>query len=131
MWLATKHGFYSIVCAHGPDGKPHPELMMIRARKHSHLVNLQRFHDDLGLIRKSEGTDYPYRIFAGRDVVLSMVARLAAEIYYDNFKGVVTITMPKDAAYKKFLHSVWGLGLRLTPARVCRASFFCYPDEVV
>jgi len=120
MWLATKYGFYSVVCAHGVHGEPSTTLMMIRARKHAHLAALKRFHPELGKIKKSVGTDYPYRIIARRDVVLLVVARLAADIEYKNFKNAAHDEAPGDGAYGRFLYEVWSRGLQLTPLRVRR-----------
>ena len=44
MWLFTKHGFYSAVCARqgeGGHGQPvNPDRIMVRARVHSHLEAL-------------------------------------------------------------------------------------------
>jgi len=121
MWLVTKYGFYSIVRAHGPDGPygaPHPELMMIRARKQAHLVKLKTFHKGLGDIRETDHTDYPYRIIADRDVVALVVSQLMADVDYMNFKNAAHKEQPEDKQYHNFLHSVWSLGLRLTcPSR--------------
>ena len=128
MWLMTRYGFYSIVCAHQPDGRPHRGLMMIRARKRAHLTNLKHFHRGLGPIITNRGTDYPYRIIARRAVVAPLVARLLADVDYSNFKGAAEENLPVDGAYRRFLHSVWGLGLRLTPARVRRGFAEFFPD---
>lgn len=125
MWLATKHGFFSIVRAHAPeeknkehifDYKPHPNLMMIRARKHSHLANLKEIYD-LPEILKSKGTDYLYRIMAPREDVMALIEILSGEIDYTNFKNEVKAKHPEDKAYLSFLMDVWSLGLSLTPER--------------
>ena len=116
MWLATRYGFYSIVCAH--DGtmpvtaykQPHQTLMMIRARKHGHLVVLRAQYPELGKIVKNTGTDYPYRIIAERDDVMAVVRGLVDEINYTNFKGVVQQELSKDTDYLSFLHRVWAVG---------------------
>jgi hypothetical protein len=105
----TRYGFFSVVCAHADraahTGEPHPSLMMIRARKHSHLEALRRFHDELGPVVQGTGTDYPYRIIADKEVVVRVVARLAVDVDYTNFK---------DTAYIDFLYRVWTAGLSLT-----------------
>ena len=44
MWLFTKHGFYSAVCARQGEGNRtepvDPDRVMVRARVSSHLENL-------------------------------------------------------------------------------------------
>ena len=120
MWLATRYGFYSVVCAHDDllQDRSHPSLMMIRARKHDHLAKLRELHPELPGIKESAGTDYPYRIIANRDMVMAVVRGLVDEIDYTNFKNAAHEELPEDGAYISFLHSVWGLGLRITPPRV-------------
>jgi len=64
MWLVTRHGFYSIVRAHTEAGEPHPELMLIRARKHAHLVNPKRLHSGLNKLlskKRRRGAQQTYR----------------------------------------------------------------------
>ena len=65
MWLFTKHGFYSAVCARQGDGRHNqpvdPDLIMVRARVHCHLEALKtRFPDLLAdcEIKEFAGTDY-------------------------------------------------------------------------
>ncbi len=53
MWIFTKHGFYSAVCARQGDGGHNepvdPDRIMIRGRIRGHLEALQaRFPDLLG-----------------------------------------------------------------------------------
>lgn len=64
MWLFTKHGFFSAVCArrgNGKHGQPvDPSRIMVRARVRGYLKALQtRFPDQLGSceILDSGGTD--------------------------------------------------------------------------
>jgi hypothetical protein len=70
MWIFTKYGFFSAVCARkgsGKHGQPvDPERIMVRARLRPHLKALKkRFSDFLGdcEIQESAGTDYTYRLF--------------------------------------------------------------------
>jgi hypothetical protein len=70
MWIFTKHGFFSAVCARkgsGKHGQPvDPDRIMVRARLRSHLKALKdRFPDLLGEIeiQESAGTDYAFRSF--------------------------------------------------------------------
>lgn len=117
MWLMTKHGFYSIVCAHDDKGQPHKNLMMIRARKKEHLERIMEYSGALGDIVETDNTDYPYRIIADRDVVVPLAGRLMDEVDYSNFKKAAAAPTgtPGDAAYQTFLHSVWASGLHMEP----------------
>ena len=67
MWIFTRHGFFSAVCARQGDGKHgqpvDPDRIMVRARVRGHLESLKkRFANPLGEceIQKSIGTDYAY-----------------------------------------------------------------------
>ena len=75
MWLFTKHGFYSAVCARqgdGSHGQPvDPDRIMVRARVRSQLEALkERFSDLLAdcEIKEFAGTDYAFRIFVDKSI---------------------------------------------------------------
>lgn len=115
MWVFTKYGFFSAVCArqgNGKYGQPvDPDRIMIRARLRSHLeALLKRFPD---LLSESEiqtfaGTDYAFRVFVAKPVWSKVLAALAEETDYDNFKAEVARHLGKDGmAYEKSLHDVW------------------------
>lgn len=112
MWLMTKHGFYSIVCAHDEMGAPHKKLMMIRARKKEHLERLKERFGLPGGVVENTGTDYSYRIIIERAVVVPLVARLMDEVDYSNFKNAAA-DAANDDRYDMFLHSVWASGLNM------------------
>ena len=70
MWIFTKYGFYSAVCAHQGDGRHgrpvDPDRIMVRARVRGHLDALkERLPDLLGdcEIKAFAGTDYAFRPF--------------------------------------------------------------------
>ena len=115
MWLMTKYGFFSVVCAWESemDQTPHADLLMIRARRKAHLTNLQnRFkvlHDYA--ITETQNTDYPYRIFAAKADMAGVFMSLLNEMDYCNFKTEVHNALPDDGDYQKFLMSVWSEGL--------------------
>ncbi|MDA3799756.1 MAG: hypothetical protein PF692_11825 [Kiritimatiellae bacterium] len=110
--MMTKYGFFSVVCAHDDDGKPHKSLMMIRSRKRSHLEKLKEFYE-LPEIIENTGTDYRYRIIADRDVTLAMMGKLAEDIDYSNFKNAAHKNCHDDWDYGDFLMSVWSEGLAM------------------
>jgi hypothetical protein len=117
MWIFTKHGFFSTVCARQGDGRHgqpvDPERMMVRARVRSHLEALhQRFADLLGNfeIQASAETDYAYRIFVPKAAWMQVLSALADEIDYDNFKSAVARYQgPASVHYEHALHEVWSV----------------------
>jgi hypothetical protein len=90
---------------------------MIRARIRTHLESLQsHFHDLLGEaeIQQFPGTDYAFRVFVAKAVWQNVLAGLAAEIDYDNFKSEVSRHQGVEgAAYEHSLHDVWSVMYRL------------------
>lgn len=121
MWLFTKHGFYSAVCARqgdGGHGQPvDPDRIMVRARICSHLEALkERFSDVLAdcEIKEFSGTDYAFRIFVDKSVWSQVLAGLNEEMDYDNFKSEVARHQESDGAdYEHSLHEVWSVMNRL------------------
>src|SRR5258708_30224061 len=70
LWIFTKHGFFSAVCARQGDGKNgqpvDPDRIMIRARIRGHLEALKERFPGLLVecdVQESAGTDYAYRLF--------------------------------------------------------------------
>jgi hypothetical protein len=117
MWIFTKHGFFSAVCARqggGKHGQPvDPDLIMVRARVRGHLEALKkRFLDLIGQceIQESAGTDYAFRIFVDKPVWSQVLARLNEEIDYGNFKSEVARHQGRAGdAYERSLHEVWSV----------------------
>jgi hypothetical protein len=96
MWIFTKHGFFSAVCArkgNGKHGQPvDRDRIMVRARVRGHLEALKkRFAGLLGQcdVQQSADTDYAYRLFVQEYVWAQVLAGLAEETDYDNFKSEV------------------------------------------
>jgi hypothetical protein len=121
MWIFTKHGFYSAVCARQGDGahaQPvDPDRVMVRVRLRQHLEALQqRFPELLSSydIQEFQGTDYAYRIFLPKKVWVEVLAGLGEETDYDNFKSAVGRHQGAEgAAYEHALHDVWSVMYRL------------------
>jgi hypothetical protein len=117
MWIFTKHGFFSAVCArkgNGMHGQPvDPDRIMVRARVREHLEALkERFSELLGQCESldSAGTDYAFRLFVQKSAWIQVVAELAEETDYDNFKSEVAHHQGKaGAAYEHSLHEVWSV----------------------
>ena len=117
MWLFTKHGFFSAVCARQGDGSHaqpvDPDRIMVRARVRSHLEALkERFADLLAdcEINEFAGTDYAYRVFMPKSVWSQVLVGLNEEMDYDNFKSKVARHQGSDGAdYEHSLHEVWSV----------------------
>ena len=121
MWVFTKYGFYSAVCARqGDGGHSQPvdsDRIMVRARLRGHLEALrERFSSLLANseIMEFPGTDYAYRIFVPKVAWTQIMAELSSELDYDNFKSEVARHQGNDGrAYEHSLHEVWSVMNRL------------------
>lgn len=121
MWLFTKYGFYSSVCARqgeGGHGQPvDPNRIMVRCRLKEHLNALkERFPELLGdcEVKEFSGTDYAFRIFVEKPVWSKMLVGLNEEMDYDNFKSKVARHQGSTGAdYEHSLHEVWSVMNRL------------------
>lgn len=122
MWLFTKHGFYSAVCARQGDGSQgdgshsqsvDPDRIMVRSRVRSHLDELKRRFSDVLAdceIKEFAGTDYAFRIFVQKSVWSQVLVGLNEEMNYDNFKSEVARHQGSGgAAYEHSLHDVWSV----------------------
>jgi len=79
MWLATQHGFYSIV--QKPAGQFH-----VRTRCKQDLENLIALAALDAPIHHTKVGDYAWRIVVGQPGVSKIMAALATSIDYPNFK---------------------------------------------
>ena len=121
MWIFTKHGFFSAVCARQADGKHGQPVdlgrIMVRARVRDHLEALRKhFPELLGdcEIQESAGTDYAFRLFVQKSAWIRVVAGLAEETDYDNFKSEAARHQGRGGvAYEHALHDVWSVMNRL------------------
>ena len=121
MWVMTRYGFFSAVCARKGTGlKSEPvdtDRVMIRARLRGHLENLKEgFPNHLGTceIRQTAGSDYKYRIVIDKTVWVEVLSELATETDYDNFKSAVSKHLGRQGeGYVHALHDVWSVMFRL------------------
>jgi len=79
MWLATQHGFYSIV--QKPAGQFH-----VRTRCKQDLENLIALTAIEANLHHTTDGDYAWRILVGQAEVSAIMAALATSIDYSNFK---------------------------------------------
>ena len=117
MWIFTKYGFYSVVCARKGDGRRGQPIdrdrIMVRARIRSHLEAIKRrFPDRLAKceIKTFASTDYAFRIFDDKSAWSQVLVGLSEEMDYDNFKSEVASFQGADGrAYERALHDVWSV----------------------
>lgn len=117
MWIFTKHGFFSAVCARQGDGKHGQPVdldrIMVRARIRDHLVALKKRFPDLIAeceIQEFVGTDYAFRIFVDKPAWSQVLVGLNDDTDYDNFKSAVARHQGRaGAAYEHSLHEVWSV----------------------
>jgi len=115
MWIFTKYGFYSAVCARQGDGghdQPvDPNRIMVRARVSKHLDALKVRFSDLLVdceIMEFPGTDYAFRIFVDKPVWSQVLVGLNEDMEYDNFKsGGARFQGRSGADHEHTLHEVW------------------------
>lgn len=118
MWLFTKYGFYSVVCARkgfGEAGQPiDPDRLMVRVRARTHLEQLQARFPSLKecQIESFPGSDYPFRLFVPKAVWAEVMKELAEDSDYSNFKSAVA-REPNSQTYEDCLHDVWTTMRRL------------------
>ena len=117
MWLATRLGFFSVVCARtsGAKGAPiDPTTMMVRVRSRQHLRNLQAEFPELKdlKIHRSKSGDYCARLFVPKALWVRIATELAEDVDYDNFKSACSARPVEQLSdpYLKFLSSVWSAG---------------------
>jgi hypothetical protein len=114
MWLYTRYGFFSAVCARKVvdgqvSGDIDPDRVMIRARNREHLDKLkEKFSDVIGDpdIHTGVGTDYRHRIFIDHSQWVDLAGRLARDIDYGNFKDSASDN-GMDSAYVGLLSDIW------------------------
>lgn len=121
MWLFTKYGFFSVVANttwHNNLKIEDPDNFVVRARCREHLQSLiWAFDEDFGgqpilsncQITESTDSDYQFRIVVLRETWINVVADLAHQVDYTNFKQAVkeyeSCKVPSE--YEKALMVVW------------------------
>lgn len=107
MWLATKHGFYSIV-------QKAPTKFHIRARVRQDLKNLRELTGNDWEIQEWPLADYRYRVIVDYPEFAGVMAALALSLDYPNFKSQIAVTPDQRDKLNAF-HQIWALLARLTP----------------
>jgi hypothetical protein len=118
MWIFVRYGFYSVACASKPDGSLDKETVMVRARSKDHLQNLR---DRFPAIADAEivampDRDYRYRLIVPKQLWVPILAELAEEQDWSNFKNEAAAYQGRSgASYLTALHEVWATMYRLQP----------------
>jgi len=115
MWIFTRYGFYSVVCAKLPfEGLEvtYSDRVSIRSRRKQHILALQQRFPELSSanIWRSDERDYRYRIVVVKELWASIAAQLAREETWTNFKDEVGRFQGKQGKdYVHVLHEVWAV----------------------
>lgn len=99
MWLATQHGFFSIV-------QKEEDLFFVRARVRNDLENIVKLLGSDLEIHEWPTADYRYRVMIDLERLLELMVRLTTKIDYPNFKARIyerEEQSHKLAAY----HRIW------------------------
>ena len=109
MWIFTKYGFFSATCVKEDD-----KTIQVRGRVEDHLRNLKvRFPELTGEIIVGEGTDYLFRIYVPKEIWAKVIAELANEVDYSNFKSEVGKNFGYKDEYSHSLMTVWSTMYKL------------------
>lgn len=123
MWLFTRYGFYSLACAQKENGAIDPSKMMVRARCVAHLEQLKARFPALAeeQIVALAGHDYRWRLFVSKEQLCRIVAELAGEQEWSNFKNeAARFQGKKGSAYVDALHDVWRIMMEFQRAPVAK-----------
>ena len=101
MWLATKHGFYSIV-------QKSPGEFHVRGRFREDLENLLRLVGKDLPIHEWPAADYRYRVIVGQRDLSNIMAVLAVSLDYPNFKSQIARTPDQHRKLDAF-HRIWAI----------------------
>jgi len=104
MWLFTKNSFISVV-----QHRERPDDVLVRARVKDHLTRL--FPEKATQIQRDDDADYRWRLLIPKQELADRISGyILQDLDYDNFKAAQETD---DPAWSRFLHAIWGEGLRL------------------
>lgn len=104
MWLFTVYGMFSCVRCKTTGG------MLLRARDRDHLDRLKAATGLDGKIHSTPMCDYHYRMIITNEEFQEVIAQLACEIDWGNFKSAVHDRMG-SCWYGSVLIRVWDIVL--------------------
>jgi hypothetical protein len=101
MWFFTTTGFYSAV----QDFKDNDKLWIrARIRKDLEILICKYSLTGAAIVEKAV-SDYPCRISLNRAAFVDLMAKIARDISYNNFKDEVAVTCGEERAHVYF--DVW------------------------
>jgi hypothetical protein len=103
MWLATKHGFFSIF-----QTREKHNLFMVRARAEKDLQNLKNSVSVLKAheIKVTKHNDYHFRLIVTGEELKLLMQFFASEIDYPNFKDKVK-SIPGQKDKLPYYGEIW------------------------
>lgn len=114
MWVFTKWGFVSVVCARDKKGKVDSEKVVVRSRNKRHLESIKRMYGYDEKIMEDAGTDYAYRMVVRKSDWAKSMADLTEAIDYANFKTAAEDNSGVTGQdYVDALHKIWFMMLQL------------------
>jgi hypothetical protein len=99
MWLATKHGFYSVI-------QKEQGIYYVRARVREDLENLLQVSGLEIEVHSWPTADYRFRIIIGSEDLLKVVVALTATLDYPNFKNCVAQQADQRDKLNAY-HEIW------------------------
>lgn len=87
MWVFSRAGFFSAVAK---GNGAHAEIC-VRARVLADFDKMRElYYPEMSRVHTNQGTDYPYRIYMTRSEWARVMDRMAYDVDYKNFKGMVS-----------------------------------------
>lgn len=99
MWLATQHGFFSIV-------QKESDLYFIRARLRQDLENLKQLAELDDEIHEWPQADYRFRIMVDMESLLEIMVKMTTALDYPNFKGRIYEREEQSHKLGRY-HRIW------------------------
>lgn len=125
MWVFTTRGFYSVVNKHGDPA----DVLTVRARVKKDLENLSDLLPEAKPYEEEFYTDYAWRIKVTAAEWAKVMAVLALDIDYDNFKDEVKRVQGTKRA--GVYGGVWGKLLALQPYKAWNSASSLFDWERV
>jgi hypothetical protein len=112
MWVFTTDGFVSAARWDRPD--EHQGEVCLRARERATLERMRERNPALTEVVVTPDGDYRYRAWLPEHEFAALMAQLALEVDYPNFKSAV-YRRQGASAYEGALHTVWSVLGRIQP----------------
>jgi len=121
MWVFSRAGFFSAV----EKGNKKGQEVCVRARVLEDFDRMRKlYYPEMGLVERSQNTDYPYRIYLSHDAWARVMAAMSKDINYANFKSMVAQEQGYDRAhlYGGVWEVMYGAERKLAPKPKAKAK---------